>query len=117
MAMLDTVADYVREARVLLLDVVPPYRYPDADLLSALNLGFLEARKLRGDLFLGASFAIPYVTAVDTTAVAMDAQYRLPFVYFMTGHAMLRDEEDTQAATAATYIGTFVSALSATKGG
>ena len=116
MAMLDTVADYVRETRVLLQDIVPPYRYPDIDLVSALNLGMLAARKLRADLFLGASMAIPYFTAVDATAVTMDAQYRLPFIYFMAGHAQLRDEEDTQDARAAAFIGTFTAALGSPKG-
>lgn len=110
MAMLDTVADYVRETRVLLQDAVVPYRYPDIDLLSALNLGMLSARKLRADLFLGVT-ATPYFTAVDTTAVTMDQQYRLPFVYFMTGHAQLRDEEDTQDARAAAFIGKFTSQM------
>ena len=29
-----------------------PYRYPDDDLIDALNIGLLEARRLRADLFL-----------------------------------------------------------------
>jgi hypothetical protein len=110
MAMLDTVADYVRETRALLQDQVVPYRYPDIDLLSALNLGMLSARKLRVDLFLGVT-TVPYFTTVDNTAVAMDQQYRLPFVYFMTGHAQLRDEEDTQDQRASAFIAKFTSQL------
>lgn len=110
MAMLDTVADYVRETRTLLQDQVIPYRYTDPELLSALNLGMLAARKLRSDLFLGVA-SVPAYSAVDTTPVAMDQQYRLPFVYFMTGHAQLRDEEDTQDARAAAFIGKFTAQL------
>ena len=51
MAALDTVADYVNYARVLLQDQVnSPYRYPDADLLMALNMAFPEAKKLRPEM-------------------------------------------------------------------
>lgn len=105
-AMLDTVSDYVREARTLLQDNIATYRYSDAELLSALNIGVLTARKLRPDLFIGVT-TLPYFTAVDSTAFAMDAQYRMSFVYFMAGHAQLRDEEDTQDARAAALLGKF----------
>lgn len=107
---LDTVADYVLEARRLLQDQLPAYRYPDTDLVSALNLGMLAARKLRADLFIGVT-TIPTYTAVDATAVAMDQQFRLPFVYFMVGHAQLRDEEDTVDKRAAGFIGMFTTQL------
>lgn len=106
MAMLDTVADYVREARTLLQDEVETYRYSDAELLSALNMGVLTARRLRPDLFIGTD-TLPYFTAVDSTEFDMDEQYRLPFVYFMVGHAQLRDEEDTSDQRSAAFIGRF----------
>lgn len=107
---LDTVQDYVREARVLLQDQVSPYRYPDADLVSALNLGILTARRLRPDLFIGVSTP-PSFSVVDTTTFAMDVQYRVPFVYFIVGHAQLRDEEDTQDQRSAAFIGKFTQQL------
>lgn len=110
MAMLDTAADYVREARTLLQDTVATYRYTDAELLSALNLGILTARRLRPDLFLNVT-TLPYFTAVDTTAFTMDDQYRAAFLYFMVGHAQLRDEEDTQDSRASAFIGFFTSQL------
>lgn len=108
--MLDTVADYVREARTLLQDQVAPYRYTDPELVSALNLAILSARKLRSDLFLGVA-TLPSFTAVDTTAFVMDHQYRVAFLYFMVGHAQLRDEEDTQDSRAAAFKGMFASQL------
>jgi hypothetical protein len=49
---LETVADYVDDARVLLLDQVQPYRYDDTSLLTALNVALLEGRRLRADLFV-----------------------------------------------------------------
>lgn len=108
--MLDTVQDYVREARTLLQDTVPAYRYPDADLVSALNLGMLTAWRLRPDLFIGLSTP-PYFSANDNTAVTMDVGYRMPFVYFIVGHAQLRDEEDTQDQRAAAFLGKFTQQL------
>jgi hypothetical protein len=108
--MLDTVQDYVREARTLLQDTVPTYRYSDAELLSALNLGMLTAWRLRPDLFIGES-SPPYFTTNNDTAVSMDVGYRGPFVYFMVGHAQLRDEEDTQDSRAAAFIGKFTQQL------
>jgi hypothetical protein len=113
--MLDTVADYVRETRTLLQDVVPPYRYTDPELLSTLNMGMLEARKIRADLFLGVA-SVPTYSAVDTTAVVMDQQYRVSFIYFMAGHAQLRDEEDTQDSRAAAFLAKFSSQLTTVGG-
>lgn len=110
MAMLDTAADYIREARTLLQDTVATYRYSDLELLSALNLGILTARRLRPDLFLNIT-TLPYFTAVDTTAFAMDQQYRMAFLYFIVGHAQLRDEEDTQDNRASAFIGRFTAQL------
>jgi hypothetical protein len=110
---LDTVADYVAEARVLLQDLVETYRYSDADLVSALNIGIMTARRLRPDLFMDVS-PLPSFAEADVgaaTAFDMDVQYRVPFVYFMVGHAQLRDEEDTQDARAGAFIGKFTSQL------
>src|SRR5690349_10433924 len=109
---LDTVADYVTEARTLLQDTVETYRYSDASLVSALNIGILTARRLRPDLFL--SGTIPSFTEADiasSTAFDMDVQYRVPFVYFIVGHAQLRDEEDVQDQRAAAFIGKFTTQL------
>ena len=52
MPALDTVAQYLEEARRLLQDEVAPFRYPDDDIVDALNIGLMEARRLRADLFL-----------------------------------------------------------------
>jgi hypothetical protein len=107
---LDTVQDYVSQARVLLQDTVQPYRYPDPDLLTALNIGQLEARRERPDLYLTVT-SVPAYTAVDSTAVTMDQQYRLPFLYFVVGFAQLRDQEEGQDARAAVFLSKFVSQL------
>lgn len=110
---LDTVAQYINEARILLQDTVPTYRYGDAELLMALNLGIMTARRNRPDLFMEVT-AIPQFTTADIaagTAFAMDVQYRVAFLFFMVGFAQLRDEEDTQDTRAAAFIGKFTQQL------
>jgi hypothetical protein len=111
MAALATVEDYVEAARVLLQDTASPYRYPDADFVAALNLGLLEARRLRPDLFIDNSDDVPSFTAVNTDAVEFDQQYRLPLVYFITGHIQLRDDEEGTDARAGTFVSRFRSDL------
>ena len=95
---LDTVTDYVAQARSLLQDKISPVRYSDGDLIDALNLALLEARKLRPDLFLGASPGALAVTSIGGTTPdpmsAIDEQYRVPLLYYIVGHALERDEED-----------------------
>jgi len=103
---LNTVAEYVAEARVLLQDSVTPFRYDDASLLTALNLTLLEARRIRPDLFVynhrynGQAQAF---TAVDDTLVDIEPQFRLGISYGMTAHAYTRDQEDYSAEQATTF--------------
>ena len=56
---LDTVEDYITDARTLLLDTIAPYRYDDASLLVALNVtqarsafGALQRANLTGKVIL-----------------------------------------------------------------
>lgn len=103
---LDTVADYVSLARTLLMDTYDgPYRYSDADLVTALNLSFMETKKVRPDLLIGKT--LPNFSANDTTAVDIDEMYRVPLVYYMCGHAQMRDEEGNQDARAAGFFSLF----------
>lgn len=113
MATLDTVQDYITAARILLQDQVEPYRYPDSDLLLAFNLAFLEARKLRADLFsyMRPCDALPSFTAVNSTKVRLDPQYRLALVFFICGHVQLKDDEGTQDSRAGAFLGLFNSKL------
>jgi hypothetical protein len=110
---LDTVNDYIVSARRLLLDEVEPYRYPTADLVEAFNFAFLEARRLRPDLFL-ANFRgqLPSYSPSNLTAsVSIDPQYRLAFLYFMCGFAQLRDDEATQDQRASGFMAKFIAQL------
>lgn len=110
---LDTVQDYVVEVRRLLQDTVVPYRYSDTNMVSALNMGLLEARRLRPDLFMSSGLrnAVPDFSTVSMTEVRMDPQYRPALVYYMAGQTQLMDEETTQDARASVFLNKFVSQL------
>jgi hypothetical protein len=108
--MLATVQALLDEVRVLLLDTAVPYRYSDAELIRALNIAIMEARRLRPDLFLGSSFTLPTYT-VGTDAFAIEPMYRPSFVYYVVGRAQLRDDEATQDARAGVLMNKFVAQL------
>lgn len=113
MASLLTVQDYLTQARVLLLDQIEPYRYPDVDLVEALNMAIMEARRLRPDLFTSFFRSdLPDYAATDVTEeVPVDPMYRKSFLYYIVGHAQLRDEENTQDSRAAAMLNKFVMQL------
>lgn len=113
MAALDTVQDYIDRARVLLLDEVEPFRYPDNDLVEALNMGILDARRVRPDLFKNSfrSTLPDFTTSNMSAAVDIDPMYRTSFVYYICGQAQLRDDENVQDSRAAQFLGKFMSQL------
>lgn len=115
MATLDTVQKYIDRSRELLQDTVTPYRYATADMVEALNLAVLEARRLRPDLmrtFFRAVDGLPEFSASSlSTLVNIDPQYRMSFVYYIVGHTQLRDQEDVSDSRAAAFLNKFTSQL------
>lgn len=109
---LDTVADYVSLARTLLQDEVETYRYSDASLVTGLNLAFMETKRVRADLMIGKTLP-NFVPSNLTDAVDMDEMYRVPLVYYMCGHAQMRDEEGNQDQRAAGFLQLFRSQMGA----
>jgi hypothetical protein len=111
---LNTVADYMADARTLLQDTIPPYRYDDPSLLTALNLTLLEARRLRSDLFvfnLRVMGQTQSFTAVDETYVEMEPQFRLAILHGICAHALERDQEDVQDLRSSSYMALFTAGL------
>jgi hypothetical protein len=114
---LETVSDYLTDARVLLQDVIPPYRYDDWSLLTALNVTLLEARRFRADLFVynrdcgRYSGQVPFYNAVDAERVPLEQSFRLPMVYGLVGHALARDQDDYQDSRASSFLNLFNVAL------
>lgn len=115
MAALDTVGQYLAEARVLLQDTVDTaYRYSDKELVDCLNIGILEARRLRADLFLP-RFEIPWadpdIPDPKAVKVPIDPIYRPALVYYVVGRAQLRDDEATTDQRASAFMGKFTAQL------
>jgi len=109
---LDSVESYVSDARTILLDRTPPYRYSDDTLLVALNTALLEARRLRPDMFVYKfGDRMPSFGAVSSEQVPIEPQLRLPIVYGLVAHAMLRDEEDVPVERANSFLAKFQNML------
>jgi hypothetical protein len=104
---LNTVADYMTDARTLLQDQVPGYRYDEPSMLRALNAALLETRRQRPDLFvfkLGVLGQVQAFTAVDDSYVDMEPPFRLGLLYRLCGHALARDQEDVQDIRATAFF-------------
>lgn len=113
MAALETVSDYISQARVLLMDAIPDYRYSDDELVTNLNMGLLEMRRLRPELMRSYfRSSIPsYSASSPSTAVAVDVQYRVALLYYICGMAQLRDDENTQDARATVFLNKFTAQM------
>lgn len=108
-----TVQDYLTQARVLLMDKIEPYRYETPELIEALNMAIVEARRLRPDLFTTYFRSdLPDYGPTDLNEeVPVDPMYRKSFLYYIVGHAQLRDEENTQDSRASALLNKFVAQL------
>lgn len=111
---LDTVQDYLADARVLLQDTIAPYRYDDPSLLTALNVALLEGRRLRADLFVfndRDGGIVPNYTVNDNSVVPIEQQFRLAFLHGLIGHAIERDQEDLQDERAVWFLNVMANIL------
>ena len=108
---LDTVGTYVAQAREILQDTASLQRYSTESLKSALGFSLMEARRLRPDLFIDGTVQSVESATADATVVVIDPQYRMALVYYMVGHMMLRDEEESMQQLARAYKAQFGSQL------
>jgi hypothetical protein len=110
----NTVADYVADARTILQDLIPDYRYDEPSMLTALNAALLEARRIKPELFvynLDVSGQVQSFTEVDETYVEIETQFRLALVHGLVGHALERDQEDYQDQRATAFLALFTQGL------
>lgn len=110
----NSVADYVADARTLLQDLVPPYRYDDPSLLIAFNAMMIEARRIKPELFvyeLDVDGQVPAFEAVDDTYVRIETQFRPALVRGLCAHALTRDQEDYQDQRATSFFALFTQGL------
>jgi hypothetical protein len=111
---LDTVSDYLSDARILLQDIIEPFRYDDASLLTALNVALLEGRRLRADLFVfndRDGGIVPHYSVNDNSVVPIEQQFRLAFLHGVVGHAIERDQEDLQDERAVWFLNVMANIL------
>jgi hypothetical protein len=112
---LATITDYINDGRTLLQDTIQPYRYQDGELVVAMNVTLLEARRLRPDLFIynrhKTGTSVQSFQNNDGTELLMEEQFRLALLHGMCAHAMERDQEDIQDDRATAFMGIFNSIL------
>lgn len=119
------VADYMAEARVLLLDQVQPYRYDDDGLVTALNSAMYDIAKIRPDILAdwrykrplslqnGLEDNIPELFDPTNSGelVPIPAPYKMATVYYMVANLQLRDVEDSTDQRASIFMGLFKSQM------
>jgi hypothetical protein len=116
----NTVADYIQDARILLQDRVPDYRYEDPSLLTALNVTLIKARQIRPDFFvynLEVNGQVQHFDKIDDTYVDIEPQFRPAIVHGICGHALERDQEDVQDIRASTFLQQFHGQLTGGRAG
>lgn len=114
-----TLGEYITAARTLVQDQRVPYRYPNADLALYVSEAVSEARRIRPDLFFGASRAtIPAYTGTNLALVVpMPDNYFAPVVNYVAGRAEMRDDTFSVDGRAMTLVTAYGVALTAGKGG
>lgn len=106
-----TVRNYIDAARVLLQDQLgPEYRYPDANIKMGLYLAFVEAYRIRPDMFIKKT--IPDIVNAGMTAeVPVPDGYQTAWLYYAVGWCQMQDNEDTQDSRASTMLNKFTAQL------
>lgn len=110
---LNTVAAFITEARALLLDEAVPYRYSDASIVSALNMGIEESYRIRPDMWLAYfELALPtYTTGSPGDTVVIPTGFKTAFLFYIVGLIQLRDAEDVSDARAGSLLTAFANKL------
>lgn len=105
------VQDYITTARILLKDTVEnAHRYSDESLKLALHMAFIEAYRIRPDMFVNK--AVPDMKDAAVSAeVPAPMGYQMAFVYYMCGWTQLQDEEETTDSRAISFINKFTAQL------
>lgn len=105
-------SDLIIQVRELLQDQVEPYRYSDDRLYRTLSSAFVEAYRIRPDIFVDLKFQIPFVVpsnSIDT--FPLDQQFYMAFVDFVTSMTEFSDDEWTVDARAMSLLQLFNSRL------
>ena len=101
-------SDLITQVRELVQDEVVPYRYSDVRLYRTLNNAFVEAYRIRPDIFTSLDFTIPFVEPADAAdTFPLDQQFYMAFVDFVTSMVEFSDDEWTIDGRAASLLSLF----------
>lgn len=127
------VGEYYGETRNLLQDFVVPYRYPDSNIITALNIAIGEIARIRPDIFLDYKYQQPmpkqgpyndgipgsYMidgsgNAILTPIVPIPQTYFMPVCWYIAGLLQFYDVDDTQDVRAQSFHQKFIGAMMTT---
>lgn len=106
-----TINDAIAEARLMVNDVLPPYRNDDPVYLAYLNSGLRALYQVRPDAFIGnftqgiiSTTAVVTYDITDLVTVPLtpfpvdDRQFFNPLVAYMAGRIEIADDEYTETS-------------------
>ena len=111
--MAKTVEKILSDARYILQDEVIPYRNSVNDLLTALNGGLYELKRIRPDAWLsnlGIGVELPQYTDTPLDldmVIPINPMFYQSLIYFISGYAELKDDEYTVDSRAALLLKAF----------
>ena len=106
---LNTAADYVRDAQILLNDV-SGVRYTNGMILNALTDGMYDMQRLRPDLFIGVAFPDVLLPDFQLNTI-IEPGYRVALLEYAVGWCERVDQETSDTARATMYYGSFAAKL------
>ncbi|NBT77292.1 MAG: hypothetical protein EBT04_02330 [Betaproteobacteria bacterium] len=109
-----TIGNCVAEARSILQDTAPPYRYAEVDLYVIFNSAMSETRRLRPDLFMASLFDPPivYLSTNSSSPFPISESYYIAVVNYIVGRAELRDDQFNADNRASALLSAFKAQLS-----
>lgn len=107
---MQTVGDVITQARRLVQDV-DGTRWSDDYFYAALNMGILEAYRVRPDLFYSTQGEVLQYTSVDTNEVLHLGPHVPALALYVAGVVQLSDQEENSDARAAAYMQMFIGKL------
>lgn len=111
--MAKSVEQILSGARYILQDEVLPYRNSVNDLLSALNGGLYELKRIRPDAWLanfGIGQELPQYTDTPldlAMVIPINPMFYQSLIYFVAGYAELKDDEYTVDSRASLLLKAF----------
>lgn len=111
--MAKTASDLIAQSRILLQDSKTPFRYPTDALISYVNNGLSELKRIRPDVWLE-GFNVDlfeYTSSNLDTVIPVDGIFFQPLILFIVGYAELRDDEFTIESRAGLFLQSFAHQL------